>query len=52
VEWLRRLKQVDPGNLACLDLEQLHVEFHLAIGRVRREAKLIRAFFAGAGLKL
>jgi transposase len=52
VEWLwRRLKQVELRNLACRDLEQLHAQFHLAVGRVRRKAKLIRAFFASAGLE-
>ena len=50
-EWLwRRLKRVELRNLACLDLEELHTEFHLAVGRVRRKPKLIQAFFASAGL--
>ena len=35
-----------------MDLEELHLEFHLAIGRVRRKPKLIQSFFAGAGLEL
>ena len=38
VEWLwRHLKEVEMRNLACLDLEQLHLEFHLALGRVRQK---------------
>ena len=53
VEWLwRRLKQVELRNLACLDLEELHAEFHLGIGRVRRKPKLVQAFFTSAGLEL
>lgn len=36
VEWLwRHLKEVELRNLACLDLDQLHLEFHLALGRIR-----------------
>ena len=32
VEWLwRHLKEVELRNLSCLDLEQLHLEFHLAL---------------------
>jgi transposase len=53
VEWLwRRLKRVEMRNLVCLDLEELHQQFHLAINRVRRKPALIQAFFASAGLKL
>jgi transposase len=47
-----RLKHVEMRNLACRDLEELHEQFHLAIGRVRRKPHLIRSFFAQAGLKL
>jgi hypothetical protein len=36
----------------CRDLEELHQEFHLAIGRIRQKPHLIRAFFAQAGLKV
>ena len=46
------LKQVEMRNLACLDLEELHLELHLAIGRLRQKNHLIPAFFANAGLKL
>jgi transposase len=51
VEWLwRHLKEVELRNLACRDLEQLHLEFHLALGRVRRDSRLMRSFFEGAEL--
>jgi transposase len=46
------LKHVELRNLACLDLEELHQEFHLAIGRLRQKPKLVQSFFAQAGLKL
>ncbi|MBV8268965.1 MAG: IS630 family transposase, partial [Planctomycetaceae bacterium] len=53
VEWLwKQLKKVELRNLTCLDLEQLHMELHLALGRVRRRLALVRSFFKGAGLEL
>lgn len=53
VEWLwQHLKHVELCNLACADLEELHLEYHLAIGRIRRRPRLIQSFYAGAGLKL
>ena len=53
VEWLwGYLKDVELHNLACLDLEQLHMEFHLALARVRQKQGLLASFFAGAGLPL
>ena len=53
VEWLwKHLKQDELGNLTCLDLEQLHMELHLALGRVRQRQGLVQSFFEGAGLKL
>lgn len=53
VEWLwRHLKQEEMKNLACLDLEELHEEIHLALGRVRRKPRVPPTFFAGAGLAL
>ena len=53
VEWLwRHLKRVEMANLTCLDLEQLHEELHLALGRVREKGRLIPSFFEGAGLAL
>lgn len=48
----RRLKLVEMRNVVCLDLEELHMELHLAIGRLRRKPHLIRSFFAQAGLLL
>jgi len=51
VEWLwQHLKDVELRNLTCLDLEQLHMELHLAIDRVRQKPSLIKSFFNGAGL--
>ena len=47
-----RLKNVEMRNLVCLDLEELHQEFHLAVGRLRQKPHLVRSFFAQAGLKL
>ena len=53
VEWLwKHLKKVELRNLTCLDLEQLHMELHLALGRVRRRLALVRSCFEGAGLEL
>jgi transposase len=53
VEWLwKHLKKVELRNLTCLDLEQLHMELHLALGRVRQKRTLVRSFFEGAGLQL
>ncbi|MGE5757006.1 MAG: IS630 family transposase [Planctomycetaceae bacterium] len=53
VEWLwKHLKKVELCNLTCIDLEQLHMELQLALGRVRQRRALIRSFFEGAGLEL
>jgi transposase len=53
VEWLwRHLKEEEMANLACLDLEELHEEFHLALARVRGKPRLFPSFFEGAGLRL
>ena len=46
------LKHVEMRNLSCMDLEELHLELHLAIGRVRQKPQLIHNFFANAGLSL
>jgi transposase len=46
------LKHVEMRNLVCLDLEELHEQFHLAVGRLRQKPHLIRSFFAQAGLKI
>jgi transposase len=48
----QHLKHVEMRNLACLDLEELHQEFHLAVGRVRQKPHLVQSFFAGAGLAI
>jgi hypothetical protein len=39
-------------NLLCRDLEELHLQLHLAIGRLRQKPQLIQSFFAAAGLPL
>ncbi len=44
------LKQVEMGNLSCMDLDELHLELHLAIGRLRQKPHLIRSIYAAAGL--
>jgi transposase len=46
------LKNVEMRNLICKDLEELHEQFHLAVGRLRQKPWLIRSFFAQAGLRL
>jgi transposase len=46
------LKNVEMRNAVCLDLEELHQEFHLAVGRLRQKPHLVQSFFAQAGLKL
>jgi transposase len=46
------LKDVEMGNLSCMDMEELHLEFHLAIGRLRQKPHLIQSFFGAAGLLL
>ena len=44
------LKHVEMRNLSCMDLEELHLELHLAIGRLRQKPQLVRSFFTAAGL--
>ena len=46
------LKYVEMSNLVCRDLEELHQEFHLAVGRLRQKPHLVQSFFAQAGLTL
>jgi transposase len=46
----QHLKHVEMRNLVCLDLEELHQEFHLAVGRLRQKPHLVQSFFAQAGL--
>ncbi len=53
VEWLwRHLKEVDVRNLTCLSLDQVHLELHLALGRLRRKPRLALSFFDGDGLPI
>jgi transposase len=53
VEWAwQHLKHVELPNVTCLDLEELHMQLHLAIGRLRQKPDIVRSFFAGAGLPL
>jgi transposase len=47
-----RLKNVEMRNLVCLDLEELHQEFHLAVGRLRQKPHLVQSFFAQTGLTI
>ena len=46
------LKHVELRNLICLDLEELHLQFHLAIGRLRQKPHIVLSFFHAAGLLL
>jgi transposase len=46
------LKDVELRNVVCHDLEELHQEFHLAVGRLRQKPHLIQSFFAQAGLSI
>lgn len=46
------LKHVEMRNMVCHDLEELHEQFHLAIGRTRRKPHLVQACFAQAGLEI
>ncbi len=50
VEWLwRHLKEVELRNLTCLDLDQLYLEFHLALGRLRQKPRLAPRSSRGLG---
>ena len=46
------LKNVELCNVVCRDLEELHQELYLAVGRLRHKPLLVRSLFAQAGLKL
>jgi transposase len=46
------LKDVEMRNRVCRDLDELHQELDLAVGRLRQKPHLVRSFFAQAGLKL
>jgi transposase len=48
----QHLKHVELRNVSCRDLDELHLELHLAIGRLRQKPHLIQKFFAAAGLQL
>jgi transposase len=49
VEWLwQQMKNEELSNLICLDLEELHQELHLALGRVRQAPGLVHSFFEAA----
>lgn len=48
----QHLKHVELRNVVCRDLEALHEEFHLAIGRFRQKTHLVKACFAQAGLEV
>ena len=46
------LKKVELRNVSCQDLYHLRHELNLAIMRLRSKPRLIKSFFAGAGLPL
>src|SRR3954453_17261329 len=46
------LKDVELRNLVCRDLDELHQELDLAVGRLRQKPHLVRSFFAQAGLAM
>jgi transposase len=48
----QHLKHVELRNRVCLDSEELHQEFHLAVARLRQKPHLVRSFFAQAGLAI
>jgi len=50
VKWMwKHLKMVELSNQPCLDLEMLHMELRLALGRLYDKPKLSQSFFEGAG---
>jgi transposase len=46
------LKNVEMRNMVCRDLDELHQELDLAVGRLRQKPHLVRSFFAQAGLEI
>jgi hypothetical protein len=46
------LKGVEMRNLVCRDLEELHQELHLDVGRLRQKPHRVRSLLAQPGLKL
>ncbi len=51
-EWMwRHLKQIEMCNRTCLNLNELHIEFDLALRRLRQKTYLVKSFFSEAGLQ-
>jgi transposase len=48
----QHLKNVEMPNLACRDVEELHMEFHRALGRTRQKRPVVQSFFEAAGLNV
>jgi transposase len=48
----QHLKHVEMRNLVCRDVEELHQQFHMALGRLRQKLHLIHSVYAQAGLEL
>jgi hypothetical protein len=46
------LKDVEMRNRVLRDLDELHQELDLAVGRLRQKSQLARSFFAQVGLRL
>lgn len=44
----QHLKHVELRNVTARDLEELHLEFHLAVGRIRYKHRLLQGFFQRA----
>jgi hypothetical protein len=49
--WQHR-KFVELRNLVCQELEELHEEFHRAVGRLRQKPQRVLSFFAQAAVKI
>lgn len=51
MEWMwKHLDYVELRNRTCMDLEELHLEFQVTVGRVRSKRTLVQSFFDGADL--
>jgi transposase len=48
----QHLKHVELRNLCCANVAHLRQELHLALMRLRSKPQLVKAFFAGAGLRI
>ena len=45
MEWAwQHLKRVELRNVTCLDLEELQMQLHLAIARLRQKVDIVRSF--------